>query len=135
MVVTLIKELSWCAIIGITAGVFVGILSLIRLMAYLQLRFIIARLISVGIYTDAPDNILNVIYHHKDKLKLGMPDKEVMASEQNKLVYGDLRTRNIVRLDRRQAGDFWVPTKTGDAVILYLEKNPQVLDKKGSSHK
>lgn len=134
-VVTIIQSLPWYAIIGITIGFFIGLFLFIRLVAYLQFRFVIARLVSIGIYTDVPDNILRVLYHDKEQLKIGLPDSNIMNSNQDRLVYGDFRTHNIVQMENRTTGSFWVLTDLGKRIILYLEKNPRVLDKEGSPHK
>jgi len=133
--IALIKELSWYVIVGIAVCSFIGGFALIKFVACLQLRRIVKHLVSVGIFTDRADNILTILYHDKDNLKIGLPDYKVQNSEQDKQVYGDLRSNNIVQLDKRRTGDFWVATKTGNAVILYLERHPQVLHKEGSPHK
>jgi len=132
--ITWIKEANPCLIVGIPLAICLVGFFILRLVAYIQVRIVITRLVNVGIFNDVSDNILRVINHDKSKLKIGLPDRDVMNSNLDKLVYGELRSRNIVRLDKRQIGDFWILTKTGEAIITYIENHPQVLHKEGSRH-
>jgi hypothetical protein len=134
-VVAWIKELSWCAIIGISLGIFIAVFFILRLASYLQLRLIIKRLLSVGVFTDVPGNILRILYYDKESLKIGLPDHKVLSSNQDKQVYADFRLHNIVQIENRSTGSYWVLTDIGERVISYLEKNQQVLNKEGSRHK
>ena len=130
--ISLIRELPTYVIIGIALVVFIVAIILIRVVLSLYLRYIIKKLLSIGIFTDARVNILRIVYHDKDDLKIGLCNERVSASNQAKLVCGELRTRNIVQLEQRKTGDYWILTELGKRVILYLEKNQQVLDRKGS---
>lgn len=130
-----IKELPWYVVIGISFGIFFVVFCILRFASCLQLKLTIKRLLSVGIYTDVPDNILRILYHDKESLKIGLPDHKVLSSNQDKQVYGDFRLHNIVQIENRSTGSYWVLTDIGKRVISYLEKNQQVLHKEGSRHK
>ncbi len=93
---------------------------------------VVEELLGVGIFPDMPVIILRILYHDKDDLKIGLSYRKVLASEQDKLVYGEFIIRNIVQLKQLETGDILVLTELGKGVILYLEKNPQVLRTEGS---
>jgi len=112
-----------------------AIFLLIRLIAYLYLKHIVNELVNVGIFTDVSDNILRVLYHDKDKLKSGIPYNEVLKSEMVKQVYGDLKSHDILIIEKHDSISYWMLTTLGARVVSYLEKNPQVLHNEGSRHK
>lgn len=101
---------------------------------------IVEELLSIGIYTDVPVNITRVLYHDKEKLAVGLFDGA--TSNMDKLVLSQLNLRKIVGLEQRKVRvygsdnvrdeGYWVLTELGKDVVLYLQKNQQVLHKEGS---
>lgn len=126
----ILKALPIPVIIGISVAVFVTILFLIKVMLSFHIKYVVKKLLSVGIYTDAPVNITRILYYHREELAVGLPDDK--TSIQDKSVLGQLNLRNIVQLEQRKTGSYWILTELGKRVILYLQKNQQVLDKEGS---
>lgn len=143
----IIKSLPTPAIIGISVGIFVVILAVIRVIWFFikkgqkeDIKQIVEELLSIGIYTDVPVNITRILYHERKKLAVGLSDE--IASNQDKLVLEQLNIHKIVRLEQRKVrvygsdnvrdGGYWVLTELGNDVILYLQSNQQVLHEKGS---
>lgn len=105
-----------------------------------DIKQIVKELLSVGIYTDCPVNITRILYHDREKLATGLSNE--VASVQDKLVLSQLNSRKIVQLEQRKVRVYgsdnvrdeghWILTELGKSVILYLQKNQQVLHKEGS---
>jgi hypothetical protein len=135
-----VRELPIPIIIVIAISVFVGILLSAKLIRAFYIRQIVFGLVNLGIYSDCPVNITRILYHDREKLAVGLSDE--VASNQDKLVLHQLNLREIVRLEQRKVRiygsdnvrdeGYWVLTELGKKVILYLEKNPQVLHNEGS---
>ena len=123
--------------------VFIGILLLIRAYKKQSVKQVVRELLSKGIYTDVPVNILRILYHDREKLVAGFSDE--VASNQDKLVLHQLDLRKIVKLEQRKVRiygsdnirdeGYWILTELGKDVIKYLQANPQVLDKEGAVSK
>ncbi len=99
-------------------------------------------MLSEGIFTDEPVNITRILYALREKLSVGLHDYE--ASVQDRLVLEQLNLRNIVQLEQRKVKVFgsdnvrdesyWILTELGKSVILYLQKNKQILCMAGSQN-
>lgn len=106
----------------------------------LNVEKVVDELLSEGIFTDEPVNITRILYALREKLSVGLHDYE--ASVQDRLVLEQLNLRNIVQLEQRKVKVFgsdnvrdesyWILTELGKSVILYLQKNKQILCMAGS---
>lgn len=107
-----------------------------------NIKQIVDELLTIGIYEDKHVNITRILYKDREKLAVGLPDDVTATSIQDKLVLHQLNLRNIVQLEQRKEGTYgsanvrdkgyWILTELGKDIILYLQKNPQVLDNEGS---
>jgi hypothetical protein len=141
---------SWLPPIWLVAGAiaiivitFEGAYRIYRKATKNDISQIVEELLSVGIFTDMPVNITTVLYNDREKLENGLSDE--VATNVEKLVLSQLNLRKIVQLEQRKVKvygsynvrdeGYWVLTELGKDVILYLQKNQQVLDREGSLSK
>lgn len=98
---------------------------------------VVDELKTIRIIDGRSGNITRILYHDREKLAVGLSNYE--TSVQDKLVLAQLNLRKIVKLEQRRTASgprqydegFWVLTELGKEVILYLEKNKQILDYRG----